>query len=52
VNQFGLSTYEVHQEGAIHMEILSIVVLGLVLSANDDQAEEDKIILNIIKTQR
>jgi hypothetical protein len=28
------------------MEILSIVVLGLVLSANDDQAEEDKIILN------
>ena len=26
-NQFGLSTYEAHQEGTFHMEILSVVGL-------------------------
>lgn len=40
-NQLGLSTYQAHQEGRFHMEILSVV--GLISSDNQEEEEVKRI---------
>lgn len=39
-NQIGMSTYQAHQEGTFHIELLSIVGLKVTASGNDDEEED------------